>query len=150
MEDKQEYSADDVGEVKEVMPEGEAFLTEFAPARHSRLWTSLEDANDALRMKVVTESMDYLEENPQPIQHIIVHDARIVDDDGVVTYPTRCVVITPEGRAFHAISAGVLKSLQEIAQVNGAPPWDEPITLQLLVTKLSGARQFKQLIPVKK
>lgn len=136
-------------EVDEGTPADGGFLAQFAPTEQSRVYTTLEDANEALRLMADSKSVDYLIDKPQPIENIIVHDAKIVDaDTGVITYPTRCVVITPDGKAYHAISEGVLKSLQRLAQVNGVPPWQPPLVLQLLVTK-TGRGQFKQLIPVK-
>ena len=126
------------------------FLNEFTPASEHRVATSLDDPIQAMRLQADSATFNELpEEGGIPIQDVILADVQIVDrETGVVTSAVRSVIITPDGRGYATVSAGVLQSLQQLSQIYGPPPWSPALNLELLRRKTNSGFIVFRLVPV--
>nr|WP_250649652.1 hypothetical protein [Bacillus thuringiensis] len=55
----------------------------------------------------------------------------------------RVVLVAKDGKAYHAISQGVVSSIQKIISIVGPAPWDEP--LEIVPVEVKTRKGFKTL-----
>lgn len=132
------------------------FLAPLNTEGHDRVISSFTGDNAGaaiMRYTQTAQSIDALEEKPQEIENVILHDVEVVDTEtGEITEAVRTVLITPKGEAFAAVSQGVINSLQMICNPNvfGPPPWSPPIKLEMIRVKTKKNFYAKRLVPVLK
>ncbi len=81
------------------------------------------------------------------IVHVIVHNATVTDEDGIESPVRRSVLIDTKGVAYACVSDGVISSLQQLAAVFGAPPWDEGLPLRMIEKQTRRGFRTYRLIP---
>lgn len=58
------------------------------------------------------------------VQDIMAHNVVLLDEQtGELIETVRVVLVTPEGKGYHAVSQGVMSSVQKIVGMYGAAPW---------------------------
>lgn len=64
-------------------------------------------------------------------------DEEILDENGqpILEVAPRIVLIDADGKAYQAVSAGMLSAIKRAIQIFGAPTWDEP--LPMLIKQVS-------------
>ena len=64
-------------------------------------------------------------------------DEEILDENGqpIMEVAPRIVLIDEKGKAYQAVSAGMLSAIKRAIQIFGAPTWDEP--LPMLIKQVS-------------
>lgn len=64
-------------------------------------------------------------------------DEEILDENGqpIMEVAPRIVLIDADGKAYQAVSAGMLSAIKRAIQIFGAPTWDEP--LPMLIKQVS-------------
>jgi len=99
------------------------------------------------------ETAGRLEDNgdkPFEICDVVAHKVKMTDDDGVVTWPYRTILVTPKGEGLAAVSQYVEESLARLSILrNGPPPWNPPIKVKLMIGRGKGGHRFYKLVPVK-
>lgn len=121
-----------------------------------------DDADSRLAVFEATTASVPLAENlnkPIALANIVVQVIDIADDNAdadeqtgevpTVTVP-RTILIDKDGTAYHAISNGVFKSVENLTGILGSDParWPENFTVKA-VKGGSGTRQYMTLVPVK-
>jgi len=93
-------------------------------------------------MQGKVEALDTMIGKRIPIAHVIAHVVQIPDKEtGELIDNIRTVLVTPDGKAYGAVSHGVVKSLQLIAQFYGPPPWDPARVVEVEQLKTGNNRR---------
>lgn len=74
---------------------------------------------------------------PLEIVDVVAHPITITDEEtGEIIETVRTVLIDKNGKCYHAVSAGILNSLQKIFSIIGMPSWkDEPVKMEVKQVK---------------
>ncbi|MCM3176217.1 hypothetical protein [Paenibacillus sp. MER 99-2] len=79
---------------------------------------------------------------PIVVQDIMAHNVQLADDQtGEIIETVRIVLVTPEGKGYHAMSQGVMSSIQKIVGMYGAAPWVPGI--KMMPRSVTTRRKFK-------
>ena len=85
---------------------------------------------------------DFLDQ-PFNLTDIVVHKATVIDPEGNPKDVARTILIDDKGRAFHAVSEGVLSSLKQITAVlDRRMPFDPPLKVKCVQKKTSAGRRI--------
>lgn len=97
-------------------------------------------------LKAVTTSISIRDEHlgkPINLKDWIVQVISLTNEDGTVARVPRIVLIDDKGKAFHCISDGVSRSLQNIAVVMGDPKnWDSPLKIAVVEKSAGGTNRY--------
>lgn len=109
----------------------------------STVFSTFEGADHATKvatLNAMTNSEPISEHIGETIQlaHVIVQAVDMADDKtGEISAQPRIILIDASGKAYHAISTGLFKSLENIFGVLGKPgEWPEP--LPLVIDRIKG------------
>jgi len=119
---------------------------EPSPGQQMQVATTLPGRETLIHMNDTLDATE-LKNKPAKIQHVIVHAATIVDEGGIESPVRRVVLVDDKGVAYACVSEGVLSSLQQLAAVFGAPPWDPGIKLRLIEKNTRRGFRVYRLIP---
>ena len=87
---------------------------------------------------------------PITIANIVVQVIDIADENtGEVSTVPRTILVDADGTAYHAISSGIFKSVENLLGIFGADPtkWGGKVTVKA-IREGSGTRQYFTLAPV--
>lgn len=105
-----------------------------------------------LVLEATTASLPLAEHLNKKIElvNVVVQVIDMVNEDtGAVESVPRSILIDKSGTAYHAISSGVFKSLENIFGILGQPSeWAGPVSVKC-VRGGSGTRQYMTLVPAK-
>lgn len=83
------------------------------------------------------------------ITDVYIHPVSSIDDEtGELQNFARTVIYTSDGRAYDCGSMGILKSLDVLSMVRGAPPWVPGIAVVVDLRDVGGRKQWLSLQPV--
>lgn len=85
------------------------------------------------------------------LANVVVQLIDMADEEtGVVSAVPRTILVDKSGKAYHAISSGVFKSIENIFGIIGSDPskWGGPVNVKA-VRGGSGTRQYMTLVPAK-
>lgn len=89
-------------------------------------------------------------DKPFEICDVVAHKIKMVDKDGVVTWPYRTILVGPGGQGLACVSQYVDESLARLSILrDGPPPWDPPIKVKLMIGRGKAGHRFYKLVPVK-
>lgn len=89
----------------------------------------VDDGNPQTKIKIYnamnfTEGPFKLQVKPVVISDIIAHNITLMDEQtGEMVDAIRVVLVTPEGKGYHAVSTGLMSSVQKIVGMFGRAPW---------------------------
>lgn len=82
------------------------------------------------------------------IRYWYVHRIEMVNKEtGEVMTPMRVVLIDSDGNAFGFVSNGVFQSLSQLVNIVGRGPYDPPLELRIVSTKLASKRSMLSIVP---
>ncbi len=119
---------------------------EPSPGQQMQVASTLPGKETLIHMNDTIEATE-LKDKPAKIQHVIVHAATVVDESGSESDVRRVVLVDTKGVAYACVSEGVISSIQQLAAVFGAPPWDLGINLRLIEKKTRRGFRVYRLIP---
>src|SRR5262245_1381531 len=125
----------------------------------ARVWTSLDLSNeanretlvlamqsdDAIRLSDIIKGDNKLIE----VEHVVIHRVPFVDENGEEIEADRVVLIHPSGEMYHAVSTGIVRSLQALSIAYGMPPWNPPITVRVQQGETRKGKRFFQMLPAR-
>ena len=126
--------------------------TMFDPSKVFAMWCSYGDL-ERLSVKDKARVVGLLQKQVEPladhigetitIEHLVVHNVEMADEDGVAFEAARLVLVQPDGTAFGCVSEGARRSVGLLAQFYGMPPWKGGIKAKIeQVTTRRGFRTF--------
>lgn len=121
----------------------------------STVFSTLKGDDAATKLAVwtaTTDSVPLAENLNKPIQlaNVVMQVIDMADEEtGEIQTVPRTILIDAEGKAYHAISQGVFKAVENIFGILGQPDtWDKPLAVKA-VRGGSGTRQYMTLVPAK-
>lgn len=130
-------------------------VTKLSPAMFENtseaLFSTIQVTDRASKIKLynaISDSENSLDDHKGEVLEItdfVAHPIELQDEQtGEMVQAMRIVLIDKEGEGYHAISAGVVSSMQRIISIVGQGPWtDEP--LQVVPVEKKTRRGFKTL-----
>ncbi len=130
-------------------PEGPTALIAPWDPKSVAIWYTC-GAEQAIALIETAMRLEDQGDKPFEICDVIAHKIKMVDKDGVVTWPYRTILVTPKGEGLAAVSAYVDESLARLSILrNGPPPWNPPVKVKLMIGRGKGGHHFYKLVPVK-
>lgn len=119
-----------------------------APAVYSSF--TADDRSSKMRiLQAITNStkLSSMIDQTLSLRHFVCQPAEITDPDtGEVKRVVRTILLTHDGKSYDTTSDSVVRSLQTIVGVMGAPStWDEPIDVAVQELRSSNGRRFLTL-----
>ena len=106
------------------------------PGARGRLFTALQNADKGI--------IDMIG-SPIQLADVVAHNILLPNADGTaMVEKTRIVLIDAEGVMYSCVSEGVKKSLQQLFQIVGRPPYDPP--LGIIPRQIGTKRGFRTFI----
>ena len=65
------------------------------------------------------------------VSDVIAEPITLTNEDGTVSDTVRVALITPEGKAYTAISVGIYNAVKKLIAVFGLPTWSDPLPLEV-------------------
>jgi len=139
----------------EVVAVTEDIVTNLSPSifedTSTALFSTIQVTDRASKIKVynaISDSENALDDHKGEVLEItdfVAHPITLQDDvTGEDVQAMRVVLIDKNGEGYHAVSGGVVSSLQRIIAIVGAGPWtDEP--LQVVAVEKKTRKGFKTL-----
>lgn len=81
------------------------------------------------------------------LANFIVQNVELTSDEtGEISEATRVILVDADGSAYHAISAGLVNSLQSVLGFLGHPAtWENPVPVKVVEKTGKGARRYMTL-----
>ena len=114
----------------------------------SAVWSTfktetLEDKKKAYNAISDSEALqDHLRETLM-LKDFVVQAATMIDDDGEELNVLRTILVTADGKAYHAISDGIFKALQNMTGLIGHPSEWPAEGIAVTVQEVKGRRGFR-------
>jgi hypothetical protein len=85
------------------------------------------------------------------VDHVIIQPVEMADEkSGVLTLVPRIVLIDPDGKAYHAMSGGLMKSVENIFGIMGSrDQWGGPIPIIVEANKAARGTYFTAKVDLK-
>jgi len=103
-------------------------------------------------LNATTASEPIAENLNKPIQlvNVVVQSIDMADEQtGEVSAVPRTILVDKDGKAYHAISSGIFKAVENIIGILGQPhTWPAPVAVKA-IREGSGTRQYFTLVPAK-
>lgn len=110
-------------------------------------YSSIKGADFATRLKLAaaltsSEPIDEHLNEDLDLSNIIVMPVDLADDDGNINTAARVILITEDGKGYHATSTGLLSAVRNLLATVGEPEtWDAAIKVRVVEQK--GRNKFK-------
>lgn len=136
-------------------PQGAASL--FDPASvQAQVWASfpLDTPEGKVKLLTALQGADVIAIADQAglhitVRHVVAHTVQLTDEKTGETYSAdRIVLEDTTGSQYACVSDGVRRSLQLIAALFGAPPWEAGLKLKVERKKTKSGRYTLLLTPV--
>ncbi|MNM27061.1 hypothetical protein D3C81_375410 [compost metagenome] len=95
----------------------------------------VDDGNPLTKIKIYN-AMNFTEgafksvNKPIVISDIIAHNITLMDEQtGEMIDAVRVVLVTPEGKGYHAVATGIMTSVQKIVGMFGRAPWQPALVV---------------------
>lgn len=63
------------------------------------------------------------------VEHVSAHTVEIESEENGVVTAVRCILISPDGTRYAAVSTGVMDSVKKLFAAVGLPPWTPPVKI---------------------
>lgn len=130
---------------------------EFFRGSQLRLFSSFDVTSDDGKIAIMTYAQSGLAMpladmlgKEFDVQHLLMHVVELEDEDepGVMVKAVRTVLVDPDGNAYAATSAGIVKSLQFLMGLWGQPPYKPARRVKVVTANTRKKRKVFNIVPV--
>lgn len=103
---------------------------------------------EAIKYKSTAERLETIGDKVIEVKDVVQHAVEMPDPDGVLIPTVRTIVVDAKGKAYAAISSGIVDSLTDFKALRGCkPPWDPPVKCKLQINRTNKGFHVYRLIP---
>jgi hypothetical protein len=126
----------------------EAELAPWDPSKKPALWSTIKDPGTVLAALNDATPLRAIINKEIEIEHVMAHMVELADrETGEVSERPRTILLATDGKAYAAVSAGVMGSLKLIASLMGPPPWNGGLTCEVKEVQTNNKFRVLKLVP---